>query len=151
MGDSDLRGLFAPVMAHCVFAAVVSGGLVPPILLAFGRGPYSRLFIAMRTQAASHPKGSNLRQLLALMPLLLMVGNLSIGYSFLFLLKWYSQVPSLFRLDTTDSVCGIVYCVSVVASLAASVWWLGGLKIFRPPGYDPKNPNPDPDEWRWKG
>ncbi len=137
-------------MAHCLVAAIVGGGLVPPILLWFGRGPYSRLFLAIRTKALIQPKGSNLRQLLALMPLLLMVGNLSVGYSFLFLLKWYSRVPSVYRLDTTDGLCVIVYCVSGVASFAASVWWLGGLKIFRPPGYDPKNPNPDPDEWRWK-
>ncbi len=115
----------------------------------FARVPYPRLLVAMRTKAASQPKGSNLRQLVALMPLLLMFGGLLAGYSFIFLLKWYNGVL-LFRMDTMHSVCVIVYCIAVLASFAASVWWIGGLQALRPPGYDPKNPNPDPDEWRWK-
>ncbi|MGB0062743.1 hypothetical protein [Candidatus Binatus sp.] len=150
MADSDLRGLLAPLMEHRLVAGVAMGILIPPILLWFGLGPYSRLFVAIRAKAVTQPKGSNRRQLLVLLPLLLMTSNLLVGYSYLYLLKWYSRVPSLVRLGTTDSVCVIVYCLSIVTSFSVSVWWLGGLQVFRPLGYDPKNPNPDPDEWRWK-
>lgn len=150
MSGSDLRGLLAPIMAHCVVAAAISGLLISSILVWFARVPYPRLFAAISTKAASQPKGSNLRQLVALMPLLLMVGGLLIYYSFLILLKWYYRVPSMFKLDTMHKVCLIVYSMTVVLSSTASIWWIGGLQAFRPPGYGPENPNPDPDEWRWQ-
>ena len=54
--------------------------------------------------------------------------------SFLFLLKGYYQVPSMFKLDTTHKVCLIVYSMAIVLSFAASVWWVCGLQAFRPPG-----------------
>jgi hypothetical protein len=54
----------------------------------------------------------------------------------------------MFKLDSMHKVCLIVYSMAIVLSSAASVWWVGGRKAFRLPGYDPKNPNPDPDEWR---
>jgi hypothetical protein len=137
-------------MEHCVFIAAASGLIISPILVWFALVPYPRLFEAISTRAATQPKGSNLRQLVALVPLLLMVGGLLVYSSFLFLLKWYYRVPSMFKLDSMHKVCLIVYSMAIVLSSAASVWWVGGMNAFRPPGYDPKNPNPDPDEWRWK-
>jgi hypothetical protein len=149
MGDSDLREFFAPIMAHCLFAAAISGLLIPPLLLWFAGGPYPRLLTAMRTKAASQPKGSNLRQLVALMPLLLIVGSPCFSLSFMFFLKWYYRAPSIFAFQKMNQDCSGVYVVSLLASFAATLWWLGP-EAFRRPGYDPKNPNPDPDEWRWK-
>jgi hypothetical protein len=147
--DSDLRGLLAPVMAHCIFVAAATGILIPPIVLWFARYPYSHLLITMRNKAEKQPKDSNLRQLVALMPLLLWIGSPLVSLSFVFFLKWYYRVP-VSKLNTQASVCMIVNCGAVLASYATTIWWLGGLQVFRPPGYDPKNPNPDPDEWRWR-
>jgi|HubBroStandDraft_4_1064222.scaffolds.fasta_scaffold521420_1 hypothetical protein len=149
MADSDLREFFAPMMAHCVFAALVSGLLIPPIAIGLARKIYPRLVTAMRTKAASQAKGSNLGQLATLMPLLLMTGAFLASWSFLFFLKWYHRARSVFVLSSIDPVCTSVYLIAGLASLATTFWWLGP-QAFRPPGYDPKNPNPDPDEWRWK-
>lgn len=151
VSDTNLRRLIAPTMAHCMFAAVVTGLLLSPILVWFARVPYARLFAAIRTKAATQPKGSNLRQILALMPFLLAIFGLSVCYSFPISLKWYYGAASLFRMDIGHRLCVLAYFVAFLLSSAASIWWIGGLQAFRPPGYDPNNPNPDPDEWRWKG
>jgi hypothetical protein len=136
-------------MAHCLFVAAATGILIPPIVLWFARYPYPRLLITMRNKAEKQPKDSNLRQLVALMPLLLWIGSPLVSLSFVFFLKWYYRAP-VSKLNTEASVCMIVNCGAVLASYAATIWWLGGLQVLRPPGYDPKSPNPDPDEWRWK-
>lgn len=149
MSDSELRGLIAPIMAHCISAAAISGLVIPPVLVWFARQKYPGLLVLMRTKAATQPKGGSLRQLIVLMPLLLMVGSSLVSLSFILLLKWYYHAPSIFAFQKMNQVCSSVYLVSLLASFTFCIWWVGP-RAFKPLGYDSKNPNPDPDEWRWK-
>ena len=153
MSNSELRELFAPVMAHCLVVAAVWGLLLPTMLFwlarAYGRFAGRRL----KRELGSKLTAVKVQQFLArLSQTVAIVGTpvFTLAFwSFLYLLKWYYHARSTWDFSNMGQGCTI-YLLAFGLSFAGNIWWFGGFKILRPPGYDPKNPNPDPDEWRWQ-
>jgi hypothetical protein len=151
MLDSELRRLLAPVMAHCVVAAAVWGLLLPPTLFWLARGPLVRFFAGRwKLKVAGEATPGSARQFVARAQLIALIGGTLAFQLFFYLLKWFNHARSTFDFSRMGHTCTSTYLLAFGLSFAGSFWWIGGVRALRPPGYDPKNPNPDPDEWRWQ-